>query len=351
MKKSTYKSMTVMTVLLCLATLAVAWTSSWFSNWNMADWSKKWQDIFTEQPADPDKPVEPDKPAGNIIAYDNTGNPILAGSTVPLTNGLAFASTSAEQSITVIATVKPDSATNKNCIWTLSWQTPDTTKNVNEYIKITIDNENSCIVSISCLAGFLNNKIILTVITVDGGYSNTCDISFLGTPTNLTIEDSAFTKSNSGHFGGVGSVAPAQSCNELGLNRRYTMDLILNNSFNIVDISKYSDYSISIEGFGGYRYAINDPSVFLGYRWSSTILASSSINDFITTSVENHKLIINVKNYDYSHGHNIVMTEWVDSIYFKINVTNTNANISKSIYVRLVDSVTGVEIDKPNVDI
>ncbi|MDY5440250.1 MAG: hypothetical protein SPG06_05780, partial [Eubacteriales bacterium] len=65
MKKSTYKYATIFTVILCLSTLAVAWTSSWFSNWNMADWSKKWETLFGIEQQEPKPDGGTDTPGGD----------------------------------------------------------------------------------------------------------------------------------------------------------------------------------------------------------------------------------------------------------------------------------------------
>lgn len=350
MKKSTYKYATIFTVILCLATLAVAWTSSWFSNWNMADWSKKWETLFgIEQPQEPKPDGGTDTPGGdnqNIIAYNNKGDPIYAGQRIEAQN-IAFATASETASITIFAVIKPTTATNKNCTWSIAWQNNDESKNVNDYIKLSTNQENPCEVTISCTKGYLNNKVVLTVTTEDGNYTDSCTITFLGTPTSLTIDESQFNKSMHNNNG----VKPERKCCELVADRTYSVELQLNNNLGVVDTSTYNNFSIKIEGFNEYRYATKESNTILGYIWQNPIKASSIVNQVLSCSISDGKLNIKTLNYDYTQGKDVVLTQWLDSLFYKITITETKSNLSSYFFVRFVQGVTGVEIEQPNVNV
>lgn len=167
MKKSTYKYATIFTVILCLATLAVAWTSSWFSNWNMADWSKKWETLFGNEQSQP-KPTPPgdDTPGGgdtpqtpvdnDVVAISGKGDKMLAGETYDVTNfAYVCAENSVNKTITLNATVTPDNATDKRLEWKIYWTETSgfaEGKKVTDYVTITPSSN-----TLSCDVNFISD--------------------------------------------------------------------------------------------------------------------------------------------------------------------------------------------------
>ncbi len=301
---------------------------------------------YKPTPPGDDTPSNPGVDNQNIVAYNDRGEPIFKNQKINVQN-IAFATSSDSASVSIYAVIEPQTATNKNCSWSLSWQTPDETINVNDYINLTQNPENPCEVTVTCRKGFLNNKVILTVTTEDGNYTDTCTITFLGTPTSLSIDESQFKKSNSANHVPGGDV---QNCCEIVEDRTYTIDLNLSNLFGIVDTSKFNNYSIKVEGYKEYRLAIRTNNT-LGYFWQEPIKASSIKDKVLSCSVTNGKLNIKTPIYDYKQGKDVVMTQWLDEIYYKITVTENTSNVSNCIYVRFVQGVTGVNISNPNIEI
>ena len=181
MKKSTYKVFTFIVVILCLLTLAIAWTSNWFVNWNMADWSKKWSDLFgitTEPPVNPDKPTEPDKPAeplqpieNEVVAIDSLGNNIYANQPIAMQSFAYTCSNESEnKKVTLHATVLPDDATDKTLIWDAIWKTDANgttkTKNVNNYVKLTPSSD-----SLSCDVEYVQDFDVPIILKVNSKFA------------------------------------------------------------------------------------------------------------------------------------------------------------------------------------
>lgn len=141
MKKSTYKYATIFTVILCLATLAVAWTSSWFSNWNVADWSKKWETLFGIEQQEPKPDGGTDTPGGSdtpqtpvdndVVAISGKGDKMLAGETYDVTNFAYTVSSLAnlsKKTVSLQASALPNGAVNNELTWKSEWVNPNDPK-------------------------------------------------------------------------------------------------------------------------------------------------------------------------------------------------------------------------------
>lgn len=188
MKKSTYKALTIITVILCLVTLAVAWTSSWFTNWNLNDWSKKWEDLFgieqdkggnTDNGDNDNGDNKPPLNDNDVVAISNNGDSLGANDIYNMPKSFAYvcSENSANKSITVTATVLPDNATDKRISWSIEWVDANSEfakgKNVTNYVSIT-PNDNQC--TITYIADFGSQIKVNATSNSDTSISASCNV-------------------------------------------------------------------------------------------------------------------------------------------------------------------------------
>ena len=104
---------------------------------------------------------------------DGDGDKLVSGKVYDMPTAMIFRnatslSMSASGGITVTATVKPDSAVNKNVDWTVSWQNPEsefaTGKTATDYVTAQPSSDGSTTAVISCLAPF-GEQIKVSVIS------------------------------------------------------------------------------------------------------------------------------------------------------------------------------------------
>lgn len=155
------------------------------------------------------------------------------------------ATTSSEpSSVTLTATVLPESATNKLVDWSIEWLNPNSEfaagKDVTDYVTVTPLAAGSNTATVTCLLPFDNETIIITVTTRDGGFQATCTVIFRGIATQFTVDTSQLTSVVEGGF----------TIYEVGSNSTITLPLNLSNSFDSV---LATDLSVSVQGQGSFE--------------------------------------------------------------------------------------------------
>lgn len=214
-----------------------------------SDWFKKDEEQMPENVV----PAEGDAAA---LAVDGEGHAMQAGETYAMPKAMAFSSerlvaaiaagTSVDVKISV--TVLPVDAANKTVDFSVDWGVaPSNGMNaVTDYVTVTADSDGSTNATVSCHKAFGSDQIIITVTTRDGGYTDTCTVTFIGKASGISITHSSLTPtSNSGRG----------SFYELGTGQTYDFNVNLSNIFGSVG-SK--NLSVKLGGSGslyfGTRY-------------------------------------------------------------------------------------------------
>ena len=148
----TKKGTRMISVLLSLAVAAVGLTAALtrgFTVWNH------------------NQPVTP----GTSGVYDGAGNELVSGKVYPLSSNMVFTAPSAESplaedGVTLQATVKPDTATNKALDWTVAFVNPAsawaTGKAVSDYVSVTPTSNGADTATVTCNEPF-GEQIRITV--------------------------------------------------------------------------------------------------------------------------------------------------------------------------------------------
>ena len=127
-----------------------------------------WVVLWDDKPVDEDPVQEQEQ---QTVVTDGEGNAMESGKVYAMPMNMVFATTAAEASnasggIKLKATVKPESAGNKNVDWSVAFVNPSSSwasgKNVADYITVTPESDGALIATVNCLKAF-GEQIKITV--------------------------------------------------------------------------------------------------------------------------------------------------------------------------------------------
>ena len=92
-------------------------------------------------------------------------------------------------SVTLEATVEPVDAYNKEVDWAVVWADDATliSQAVENYVTVEPLTDGSTTATVTCYRPFVDNTVIITVTTREGGFTSTCDVEFVGVPTSMQV--------------------------------------------------------------------------------------------------------------------------------------------------------------------
>ena len=243
---------------------------------------------------------------------------------------------------TLTATVLPETAENKKIDWTVEWDDTENTATVTDYVTVTPTADGST----TCYKPF-TGTIIVTATTRENGYSATCVVSFIGIPTDISVN---------------GSISPVSGEYNVGIGETYIFDVSLTNPFNQVG-AQFNDITCGVSGVGsfvvGYMEHYNQSGNDKWYEGSDkTVTLDSLKENFITVSYSAGKLsITTIKSIESYYGsmkrmdggrtraYEDKFRSFVDDCYFKVWVKESNSGLTKEFKVRFDDAVvTGVNM-------
>lgn len=265
---------------------------------------------------------------------------------------------------TLTATVLPSDAQDKSVDWSYAWEDTSITEDVTTYLSVVPSGDGSTTATVTCLKGFLNKNIIITVTTRVGGFSATCLVRYLGVPETLTIDSSAYTTAYDSTV--------SKDLTQIYTNSSYDLPLVLGNSMNSVG-SGYGSYKITLSAPGtilvnaktvvrstGEETNKTEEATFnISENPDGKIYASAQIgNNFLTpicVYINEGKLHVSTNNSMLAYtntvgGQSSYCTRTVigmkdgQTAYYSVTVTETNTNVSQTINFKILSSVSSVNL-------
>ena len=174
-------------VMLLMLVLIGGLIASVVTETNPKEWFEK---PVEEQPETPDEetllPDEDETPGADFETnIENSAQVMLA---------VGAATTAAEGQYvekTITATVLPESAPDKTVDWFVAWE-DGSDADIDNYVQVIPDADGSCNAAIRCYAAF-EGTIVVTCVTRDGGFSATCEVTFVGEPSEITFQFISYT--------------------------------------------------------------------------------------------------------------------------------------------------------------
>ena len=258
-------------------------------------------------------------------------------------------------SVNVYATVYPDNAPNRKVDWTVEWADSTNTSNVRDYVNVVPESDGSANAVITCYQKF-EGEIIVSVITREGRYTDSCTITFIGIPSELSIFGGGFEQ-GTGSFG---------TYEKMAVGTTYDLNLVPTNVFGVVEAERSYTYELKAYGsietkdctvntstdakswVSGSEKTINLADITTVSPWYSSMFDITIQGDIINIKVnctpENY-LLSQTRTSSSKLEYDDKFVEYTnDNWYYELVVTEVNTGISTSIMLRPVQSVTGVSL-------
>lgn len=256
---------------------------------------------------------------------------------------------------TLIATVTPASATVKDVIWSIAWESPNQSAGISSYFAVIPSYEGSNVAEVRCYAEpqFADANAIVTATTVDGGYTATCRVIFRGKPTSMRFEPRNMNIDDDGNF----------LCETEGWHK-YEIGIVYENVQNYVhsDYMKTTIEKLSLTGNVLVADAYEDPSGEISFyaNTEKTIKLSNFIDYFdVEVKYENGTPVLVLK-YDLQYMcegveegpsddylYNGMFRSLIDGEEYimTLRVTN-NTGVSDIITLKFAISVTDITLNQ-----
>ena len=259
-----------------------------------------------------------------------------------------YAAVAADNSVskTIIATVLPVTAANKQVDWSVEWGYEEAEGDVSQYVTVTPASDGGTTATVTCKQAF-TGTILVIATTRESGYQASCILTFVGIPTDMNIS---------------GSVSPTGGAYKLGIGQDYVFDVALTNPFDSVG-EQFNDFDCRVYGVG---------SVVLGYlertsgveNWydeeNETVTLDSLKDNFISASYADGQLTVTTKKSIESYysktqrgdrGRTVFYWDkfrsYVDDCYFKVRIEEKTSGLRKDLEIRFDDTiVTGVNVNQ-----
>lgn len=239
----------------------------------------------------------------------------------------------------VSAKVLPENAQNKQVDWKLEASNPDAV--LDEYVTVTPEEDGSTNASIKCYQAF-EFEIILTVTTREGGFTDTCLIKFVGTPTEMTLTINGEKKT--GTFGDSrGQIE--YSYYEVGAGEEIgmTFEVKLDNMFGQVNSSFYNALTFKLSG-PEVKYTDDTYSTAEGNGYEAEIVSISNENGVVTLSVS-----CTIDEYERFNSYPYAEGSFCPAI--SVTVCLEEAGLSETFNILPIVAVEGVEIEGGDVEV
>lgn len=320
--------------------------------------------------------------SSNVIAIDDKGTQMTESNIYEMPSTLKFSSQAMTAaaghsvSVTLQATVLPVEAENKNVDWAVSWATADHhgTEPVTNYVTVTPKADGSNIATVTCIKAFGDDTIAITVTTREGGYTATCTVRYIGTPTSMNISTTGATNKNVSGWN--------KNMLEVKCGTVYNFAINLNNEFGLVGSSFEPEFDFTVVAHGAINThnIIYDTSGAVANELDQVIdltvadtksshgnmyayfAMMSSIHSYCDIRIQDGVLIIKPEKvgssyyeYYYSRSGNKETTfkNYVDnkSPYITVTVTENKTNLTKTFDIIVSSGVQSVNLSKTMIDI
>lgn len=301
-----------------------------------------------------------DKTQENTVAVGDNGN-MTENKTYAMPRAMSFSqkgldrSATGSVSVNVYAVVYPENAPNKKVDWTVEWADTTNTSNVNDYITVVPESDGSANAVITCYKAF-SGEIIISVITREGRFADSCVVSFIGKPSSLTIVGDNLN-GDSGSFGsyikiGIGNpcelrAMPSNVFEQVGADCNFTYSIKGYGSIVTKD-NTVNTTTDAVTWIDGTEETVNLDDITTVAPWYSSmfdiemsgntiiITANCTPENYITsqTRVSSSKMENDNKFFRYTD----------DNWYYELTITETNSGLSDTIKFRPVQTVTGVSL-------
>ena len=264
------------------------------------------------------------------------------------------------------ATVLPESAENKDVYWAVNWEDTSRTEIVSSYVMLTTNENGGNVATITCVKPFTGN-IVITVTTMEGGFTASCICKYVGLPSEIDVDLSDLSiKNDTGWNTDIVEVGQTTTYHEISLS----------NIFGEPGADFTPEYDIEMEAHGGIyvknatydasgnlldekreEFALETVDFFDTAKYYSAYISGNSIVNIIFVGLRDGQLYISGQNYPAAYQTEkknadgtvtkVVFDGFIDDMapYVTVTLTEKTTGITYTFNVRTVGSVSEVILD------
>ena len=264
------------------------------------------------------------------------------------------------------ATVLPESAENKDVYWTVNWEDTSRTEIVSSYVMLTTNENGGNVATITCVKPFTGN-IVITVTTMEGGFTASCICKYVGLPSEIDVDLSDLSM--------VTDTDWNTDIAEVGQTTTYH-EIALSNIFGAPGADFTPEYDIVLEAHGGIKtkntthdasgnltateqgeLTLQTMDFFDTAGYYSAYFAGTAIANQIFVGIRDGQLYISGQGYPAAYStekkntdntvSKAVFDGYIDDMmpYVTVTLTEKVTGITYTFNVRTVGTVSDVKLD------
>lgn len=247
-----------------------------------------------------------------------------------------------EKSLT--ATVSPSTAPNRKVDFSVMWgeNASRASEPISDYITVVQESDGSATAKVRCHKSFGDDKIIIKVITRDGGLTDMCTVSFVGFCSDIEFDTSSLTVKNDASHGGEYVL--------LRTNNSYSIPIAPTNIFNdatanFVIKSGWKGQVKTMYGAAFVEFTLEDEE-------------NNGYSNYFSADLQSNNLVLTINNLVIAKGAYLypktesttlhyVIRDFTDDqyAYFYVLVEDTLTGNTKEFKFWLESTVNSVSLD------
>jgi predicted small secreted protein len=264
------------------------------------------------------------------------------------------------------ATVLPESAENKDVYWAVKWEDPSRTEIVSSYVMLTTNETGGNVATITCVKPFTGN-IVITVTTMEGGFTASCICKYVGLPSEIDVDLSDLSMVTDTDWNtDIAEVGQTTTYHEIALSNIFgapgadftpEYDIVLEAHGGIKTKNTTHDASGNLTGTEQGELTLQTMDFFDTAGYYSAYFAGTAIANQIFVGIRDGQLYISGQSYPTAYNtekknvdgtvSKAVFDGYIDDMepYVTVTLTEKVTGITYTFNVRTVGTVSDVNLD------
>ena len=264
------------------------------------------------------------------------------------------------------ATVLPESAENKEVYWAVKWEDTTRTEIVSSYVMLTTNENGGNVATITCVKPFTGN-IVITVTTMEGGFTASCICKYVGLPSEIDVDLSDLSMVTDTDWNtDIAEVGQTTTYHEIALSNVFgapgadftpEYDIVLEAHGGIKTKNTTHDASGNLTGAEQGELTLQTMDFFDTAGYYSAYFAGTAIANQIFVGIRDGQLYISGQSYPTAYNtekknadgtvSKAVFDGYIDDMepYVTVTLTEKVTGITYTFNVRTVGTVSDVNLD------
>lgn len=264
------------------------------------------------------------------------------------------------------ATVLPESAENRDVYWAVKWEDTSRTEIVSSYVMLTTNETGGNVATITCVKPFTGN-IVITVTTMEGGFTASCICKYVGLPSEIDVDLSDLSMVTDTDWNtDIAEVGQTTTYHEISLSNIFgapgadftpEYDIVLEAHGGIKTKNTTHDASGNLTGTEQGELTLQTMDFFDTAGYYSAYFAGTAIANQIFVGIRDGQLYISGQSYPTAYNtekknvdgtvSKAVFDGYIDDMepYVTVTLTEKVTGITYTFNVRTVGTVSDVNLD------